>query len=212
MTDIPNSLLRFFDKEEYALSFIKGQARFGLLDKHRHIEDSRRDSEEGRVSFSWTGRDGPNVQYSGSSLNHFYILCTSHPEACVPTLASTFGLFVVRIREPLVLLERMKLAWQSSPLALRGNAFIAPVVYNKGGLLDPDPYFIAPVNYAYAQKPSSYKHEQEFRYVLDCRVDTERKWEDSVTLGLGDCRDVYSLIQGPGETADLSLRGQCYDF
>lgn len=78
-------------------------------------------------------------------------------------------------------------------MALKNGAFIAPVVYNKDGLLEPDPYLIAPFHYSYSQKLKSYEDEKEFRYVLGCKVDADREWEDSLTLTLGDCGDICSL-------------------
>ena len=47
------TLLRFFEKEQYAVTFLRGELRFGLLDRYRTIEGSRRDDKEGQVSFDW---------------------------------------------------------------------------------------------------------------------------------------------------------------
>ena len=204
MKDAPSNLLRFFDKDEYARGFLEGQIRFGLLDRYRTIEGSRRDEKEGQVSFYWN-RKAPqitidkstaqvvgqsesdqNIHYSGCSLNPYYILCTSHPEASIPSLTQKFGRFVVRIQDPLALLERIKVAWQNHHFALDGCAFLAPVVYNKDGLLEADPYLIAPPHYSYSQKPNSFEEEREFRYLLQCSVDTKRTWEDFLTLRLPD--------------------------
>src|SRR5437016_5329372 len=118
MHDIPNNLLRRLGKEEYALSFLEGKIHFGLLDCYRTIEDSRRDSDEGRASFYWDvkapelifdrasgeeiGRreSDQNIHFSGTSINRYYVLCTSDPEARGPTIEK-FGPFVVRINDPL---------------------------------------------------------------------------------------------------------------
>ena len=113
--DIPRNLLRFFRLEEHARSFLEANLRFGLLDKYRTIEGSLGDPTEGRVSFEWNvkapeilfdrktgkaigqGQSGKNIHYGGSSLNPYYILCTAHPEVCIPDLKQKFGPFVVRI-------------------------------------------------------------------------------------------------------------------
>jgi hypothetical protein len=211
VVDIPKSLLRFFDREQYALNFLDGEIRFGLLEYYRKIEGSRGDDKEGLVDLYWNCRapqliidkksrqvvartqSDQNIHYSGSSLNRYYILSTSHCEASVGHLVKKFGRFVVRINDPLALLERIKAAWQNHPLALEGSACIAPVVYNKSGLLEPDPNLIAPVHYSYSQKATSHEEGKEFRYVLECRVDAKREWEDFLTLRLCDCRDICTL-------------------
>ena len=209
---IPNTLLRFFDKEEYTHRFIGGKIRFGLLDRYRTIEGLRKDEREGQVSFYWNQKapqiiidkktrqvvgqavSDKNIHCSGVSTNPYYILCTSHPEADTRILAEKFGQFIVRINDPIALLERIKAAWQSHRWALHGYAFIVPVVYNKDGLVEPNPYLIAPWGYTYSQKPKSFEEEKEFRYVLECTVDTERTLENKLTLSLPDCSDICSFI------------------
>jgi len=190
---------------------MEGEIRFGLLDNYKSVEGSRQDETEGEASFSWdqkapqiifnkttgeaVGRaeSDQNIQYSGTSLNHHYILCTSHPEADIDVLKRKFGPFVVRIADPLVLLERITSIWESNDWALR-EAFVVPVVYNKGGMLEPNPYLIGPRHYSYAQKLPSFEEECEFRYVLTCTVDTNRKLPDHLITNVGDCRDICTLI------------------
>ncbi len=212
MKNVLGSLLRFFEKEEYARSFVEGEIRFGLLDRYKTIEGSRKDEAEGRVSFYWNLKapqlridrktrevvdrteSDQNIHGSGLSLNRYYILCTSHPEADLAVLSEKFGRFVVRINDPLSLLQRIRAIWQKHQLALDDDsAFVAPVVYNKNGLLEPDPYLIAPAGYSYSQKPSSFEQEREFRYVLICSVDDKRTFENFITLTVGDCSDICSL-------------------
>ena len=215
MAEIPSSLLRFFDKEEHALGFLNGEIRFGLLDVYRTIEGSRRDETEGRVSFSWNKKateiligeesnqiiavreSDQNIHCSSSSMNRYYIMCTSHPDANVKYLAEKFGPFMVRIDDPLSLLERVKREWQSNGLAQKDGARIAQVEYNKDGLLEPDPYLTVPVHYSYSQKPTSDKQDREFRYVLTCKVDVNRTWEEFLTVRVDDCSDICSLSQIP---------------
>ena len=69
--------------------------------------------------------------------------------------------------------------------------FITPVLYNKDDLVDPAPYLIAPPCLTYAQKPPSFSYEIEYRYVLPCKVGTAA---DHVTLNLGSCEDICSLL------------------
>ena len=51
--EIPDTLLRTFEDEDHARSFVRGTIRFGLLKGYRHFEDSRRDETEGRVYLTW---------------------------------------------------------------------------------------------------------------------------------------------------------------
>ena len=213
MVDIPNGLLRFFDREAYARKFIEGEIRFGLLDRYRKIEGERKDDTEGRASVDWNAKapqldigrssghvvaiteSDRNIHADVSSVNRYYILSTCHPDVSVQKMATKFkSLFVVRIHDSLGLLERIKAAWQTHPLANAGHAEIIPVVYNKGGLRDPDPFLILPSEYSYSQKPARYEEEKEFRYVLECKVDATRTWRDSLSLALGACGDICSLV------------------
>lgn len=194
MLAIPNTLLRFFGQKEYALQFIAGQIRFGLLDYYRRIEGSRRDEKEGLVSGIWGEEESDkNIRYRGRSMNPFYILCTSHPDVQMPMMTKNFGAFVVRISDPPALLERIGLIWRKHPLAFADNARIARVVYNKDELLKRDPYLNVPSDYSYSQKPKSNRCEQEFRYVLTCSA-TKRNLSDDLTLDVGNCRDICALL------------------
>jgi hypothetical protein len=129
---VPSVLLRTFHGEEHARRFIGGEMRFGLLQHYRAIEGSRQDETEGEASIRWNLEDeNPNlhnVTYSGSSLNLYYVLCTSHPTVCRCQHAK-FGLFTVRINEPLTLLKRICAVWKEDVRA-SSDAFITPVLYN----------------------------------------------------------------------------------
>lgn len=194
MLTVPNTLLRFFTQEEYALQFIAGQIRLGLLNYYRRIEGLRRDEKEGLVSGVWGEEESDqNIRYRGRSMNPFYILSTAHPDVEVPMMTKKFGTFIVRISDPLVLLERIGLIWRNHPLAFADNARIAQVVYNKDELLKRDPYLNVPSNYSYSQKPKANRCEQEFRYVLTCS-DTKQNLSDDLTLDVDDCRDICALL------------------
>lgn len=213
MTDIPSALLRFFEREEYARRFVAGQLRFGLLGYYRTVEGSRRDVGEGRASLYWAlrapqaiidaqsgqivGQTAPDrrVHYSGVSLNPYYALCTSHFEANIPLLATKFGKFIVRMSDPVALLDRIKAVWHKHDWSLENSAFIAPVEYNRDGLLEPDPYFLAPPHYFYSQKSELYREEREYRYLLMCTVDVTRSLPDHLDLLVPDCSDICSLIE-----------------
>lgn len=212
MTNVPSRLLRFFCEEEFARRFVAGEIRFSILEYYRRIEGLRRDGSEGQSSVYWkvkapqltiekrTGRtigiseSDSNIHSTVSSPNAYYVLCTSHPDVNVCSLAKKYGRFVVRINSPLVLLERIKVAWQSDDLALDGCAFISAVEYTKDELRDVDGLLLSPPHLTYSQKPRSYEEDREYRYVLQCKVDVKRAWEDHLTLRLPDCGDICSAF------------------
>ena len=190
---IPSTLVREFEKKDYALQFLAGDLRFGLLQYYRKLEDRRGDESEGRASIKWDlNSHNPNlsnVNYSGTSLNLYYVLCTSDPELKCPS--ASFGPFRVRIDQPLKLLERICQVW-SADVRASGDAFMVPVLYNKDELVSPPPYYLAPPCLVYAQKPSKHSHEAEYRYVVSCRVGTPA--EPFLTLKVGRCDDICSPL------------------
>jgi hypothetical protein len=186
-----------------------GAIRFGVLEYYRGIENSRRDDGEEQLSpyfrvkapqliiekqpgrMIGVAESDKNIHSMVSSLNRYYILCASHPEVNISSLAQKYGRFVVRINNPLVLLERVKV-WQSHDLALEGSADIAPEEYTKDELRDADPYLVSPPHLTYSQKRKSYEEDREYRYLLQCKVGPKRTWESHLTITLADCGDICS--------------------
>jgi len=212
MLDAPSNLLRFFDSKEYALQFVSGQIRCGLLTYYKEIEGSRHDDKEGRSSFFWDHNDpqfqidnrigglvGPTesnqkIRYRGSSMNPFYIISTSCPDVAKDTLIQKFGSFIIFISDPQVLLERIRVAWLRHSLALNDHVELVSVDYNKDELIPANKDLSPPARYVYSQKPASYSDEKEFRYVLTCRIDVNRDDEKYLTLDVGNCADICCLL------------------
>ena len=196
MLPVPCRLFRAFTCEQYAQEFIAGAMRFGLLSYYKAIEGARRDETEGRVSLIWNQQarnpDAFNIQYTGSSLNAHYILCTSHPNTSKELLAERFGPFIVSINNPKELLNRVLVVWDKDERAVESPAgWVVRVEYTKGELVDPDPYLLAPPHLSYSQKPLAYAEEREYRYVLRCKVGVK---EDAfLTFNVTDCSDIVSL-------------------
>jgi hypothetical protein len=158
------------------------------------MEGCRGDEAEGKASIRWNlEAENPslhNVTYGGTSLNLYYVLCAFHPGVCRDHIAE-FGSFVVRINEPLRLLERICDAWKNDPRS-SSDAFIVPVLYDKNELVSPPPYFLAPPCLVYAQKAAKYSEDAEYRFVLGCKVGTEE--QVFLTLKVGRCGDICSLL------------------
>jgi hypothetical protein len=173
---VPSMLQRVFQNEDHARQFIAGKIRFGLLQRYRKMEGCRQDETEGKAAIRWNleaeNPDLHNVSYSGSSLNPYYVLCTSHPAVCKCQLTK-FGSFIVRINEPLILLERLCAAWKNDDRA-SSSPFITPVLYNKGDLVEPPPYFLAPTSLTYAQKPASARARVQVCANVQCRNEGRR--------------------------------------
>jgi hypothetical protein len=189
---LPSTLQRAFQNEEQARQFMAGDIRFGLLQRYRKMEGWRQDETEGEASIRWRAQNPnlSNVTYGGSSLNLYYALCTSHPAVCKCHMTE-FGSFIVRIHQPLTLLERICAAWGRDDRS-DSPAFLVPVLYNKNDLVEPPPYFIAPPCLVYAQKPVSFSEDREYRYVLSCKVGT--KEAPFLTLKVEPCTDICSLF------------------
>jgi hypothetical protein len=212
MLDVPSNLLRFFPCEEYALQFISGQIRCGLLTYYRNIDGARRDDKEGQASFSWTRKAplfqidnktgrllGPtesnqNIRYRGQSLNPYYIVSTSSPDADKDVLMEKFGHFTVVISDPHALLERIRAVWRNHEWALNDGVVIVPADYNKDELVTANEYLIAPPHYSYSQKPPNSCVEKEFRYVLTCCIDVNRHLNDHLSLYVGSCADICRFL------------------
>jgi hypothetical protein len=196
----PDTLLRTFEKEEYARAFIGGAIRFGLLAGYRAAEESRQDATEGLVRVVW--RLQSPIYCERSSMNNYYILCTSHPETERQVLTDRFGGYIVQINDPIELRRRIGVAWEANSLA-SGRCVIEPVVYDKDEMLDPAPGLLPPASYSYSQKPRvPFGVEREFRYVLTCTADVLKlealageslSLDDHLTLPLTDCSDICSL-------------------
>jgi len=187
--ETPNSLLRFFEKEEHAYQFLAGSVRFGSLKYYREAEGSRKDASEGLSSVYFRGPHP--IHTTLVSLHRYYALSTAHAEADVSLLVEKYGRFMVRINRPQKLLARIRAAWQQHELAEdRRDAFIAPVEYTKDELRDADAFYRSPVHLQYSQKHRSSELDREYRYLLKCKVDVKRVWESHLTLTLPNCEDL----------------------
>jgi hypothetical protein len=190
MQNAPRLLYRFLSAEEHARDFIQGKIQVGLLTAYRQAEDAaRRDDSEGYVSFDWEGR---NIRYRGQSLNNFYILCMSGPGVMRANMAPK-GNYCVRVDDPLILRDRIHIAWNTHECALNGNVRLVQIEYNKGEAIASNVNLIAPQDYVFSQKPPSFSQEKEFRYVLTCGIDVARKFENTLLLDIGNCSDICCM-------------------
>ncbi len=201
----PNTLYRFFDKEEYAQAFLDGEIRFGNIKRYKEIEGDRKDESEGKASFYWNqkapsvtinkkslkivenGESNQNISFEATFLNPVYILSTSEESVNIDELKRRFGAYIVRINKPSLFLEQLKKTDTNHPI---GTVELKKVIYNKNGLMEPNPLLQAPSDYSYIQKPEVYKVEKEYRYVLICKFQKGRLYEDYITLQIKYCQEI----------------------
>lgn len=161
--EYPGTLFRAFDKLEYAQQFLDGYLRFGTVLGYNEIEDEgRRDITEGVGHIHHEGSE-TKVKFSS---NVFYAMC------CHLTLEAALetehGKYIVEIFEPLRLAENITRVLRSSPAKHFGGIEGTAIKYNKGEKVDGELSSYEKSRLTYCQKPASYAHEKEFRFVF-CR-------------------------------------------
>ncbi len=161
--EYPTILFRAFDKLEYAQQFLDGYLRFGTVLGYTKIKDKdRRDVTEGVGHICYKGSD-TKVMFCSTV---FYALC------CHSTLEAALeaghGKFVVEIFDPLYLAEDITRVLRSLPAKYFGGVEGVNVEYDKGNEVKHELSNYEKSRLTYCQKPASYKHEKEFRFVF-CR-------------------------------------------
>lgn len=177
---IPSPLYRAFTKLEYAEDFCKGNIRFQTLEHYKGTEDKIRvDMTEGigeaqvpgeALVFAQNGDAEvvPGVErivaptFNGS---HF-IYCMSLPTNGKPSEElKKFGKYVVKIKEPIVFLNRIAEAIKTDEkLAENPPSFeTSRVVYDKGAMQWSKPKMSKINRLRWMQKPASYMAEREYR-------------------------------------------------
>lgn len=161
--EFPSTIFRAFDKLEYAQQFLDGYLRFGTVLGYTEIEDDgRRDLTEGVGHINYEGSD-TKIKFCS---NVFYTLC------CHLTLEAALetghGKYIVEIFDPQHLAEDITRVLRSSPAKHFGGVEGVTIQYNKGNEVELELSSYEKSRLTYCQKPSSYAHEQEFRFVF-CR-------------------------------------------
>lgn len=177
-------LFRYFDVEEHADSFCRGEIRLSTLETCRRAEGVRGDREEAmhafhvdrifgpaddpaiqravsRTPFRFTG--GGQVDMRGftavQQLPDAHVLCMTRQPDAMPdvTLAQRFGSYCIRINFPRALFKRLTAALGGEQELREGVA--APVVYapRARGIFEDPP---APLGFV---KPETFAPEREYR-------------------------------------------------
>jgi hypothetical protein len=213
--NFPSKLFRFFDKIEYAESFLAGHIRCLRNHHYQAIEcKNRRDQNEGSGFYLKEGlvtsvlvspnleevaecrKETGNVKHHVSFGNAVFLLCTSGPDADLAALRAKFGKYVVEINEPEKLAHDI-----DSELKKLGQRFLIDgqnVSYTRGGVFPSDSNETLLTDLAYKQKDPRFSDEQEFRFCLigmdPKRHLTHRCDLDMITLKLSPDPEYLKII------------------
>jgi len=177
----PVPLYRSFSKREYAEEFCSGLVRFQTLDSYKRIEDSDRiDSTEGVGEINIPGEQcivnleektltsipGTERLVAPASRDSHFIYCLSSPVngSYNPELQK-FGLYVVKIGNPLYFLKSLAVAIQQDSTLNANPPFLesGKVIYDKFSEYSCRPNKSKIDRIRWLQKPNSFKPEREFR-------------------------------------------------
>lgn len=151
------SLIRSFEKEEHAKSFIGGCIYLRSLEYYRSLEDEvRRDENEGTIK---------TKSRSSSYLSYLAILCMSDQR--IPDLKK-YGNYLVKILDPNELLEGIREIFKDSKQI---SVKLDRVKYYK----DDDCYEAVCITETYFYKNEKYISDEEYRIVIDFRDIDELK-------------------------------------
>jgi hypothetical protein len=160
---IPPRLVRGFKEESHAQTFLAGDVRLQIQSFYQTIEDAKRkDSEEGEARLIVPGVGGTDVNYGGSFHNPVYLLCCSDPAVG----GAGFGPWFVGINAPGTLLRALGDAASPIPGRTLDEVRLLRVRYSKGARVADAPHSGERFQLMLAQKPESYAHECEWRYVV----------------------------------------------
>jgi len=193
MTNLPKILYRAFSSEKYAREFInKGRFRLRLIDQYVTIKDKKRvDQTEGKSS---SYINSTNAHVVGFFVDHLYLLCTSGEEVDLNFLR-TFGSFIVRINDPLALLEDIqKVKPVNTKMEITQKCKIEKVLYTKGQVEDFDPDSMEAIKRTFSQKPPSYQNECEYRFIVTTRPLIEEFLDDFIFYDLNHKIEYLDLI------------------
>jgi len=171
---------------------------------YKNIEDNhRRDITEGESSsyvesmlptfsfdkktkeFSPPSHTPGLLHIKGSQINPTYLLCTSGPNVDLNHMKRNFGKYIVKINEPLKLLQDINTATTiNSKMELTGKCILCPVSYTKGDIIEINPDSIEAIRLNYLQKPSSCIEDCEYRYIIKIKPCVNSQPEEFIYFDL----------------------------
>jgi hypothetical protein len=193
----PEVAYRAFTEKQHMDAFLRGTIRLGSLSVYRALEDdARRDNLEGISHLSHNGLDHHGAMPGTAA----YVLCCS---TSVEALRRTsLGQWIVRIRNPRALAERMTDALVSRPELFYEGVEGVVVRYSKGHVraLMPNPMEL--IRLSYAQKPERFAADEEFRFVAIRKTIGALANQDYLTLELPPVVELLEPIASVGVVQD----------
>jgi len=213
--EFPKSCYRAFSSKVEARRFVsEGTFRMRCLLSFREGDKARRDPTEGcghiltpgMVPTLWFSpnpddktivtREPGYVEHHPQQGNAKLCLCTCLPEVDLGHMRKAFGKHIVRIDDPAKLAEDIHDYYVSKGARILIEG--CRVIYNKGQKVDRLLTANERVDLAYKQKPDSFSHDCEFRFVAikfgepcpeECKFiggeGTKCKFEECQTVALG---------------------------
>jgi hypothetical protein len=182
LVPLASPLLRAFSQERFAVDFVQGKLRFGLLERYRQIEDgSRQDRSEGYGHFLDAQNQAWHVEFGGP----IYVLCFSRPEVEFKFLRDRMGLFVVRLGDPVALARDVETYMASHGIRTFNGVHGRPVEYNKGMVVSRELDAMQRAILSVTQKPAQYRQECEYRLFTIVNQHPQSPVAEFVNIDLG---------------------------
>ena len=205
----PKRLFKFFKQKSHAEEFVLGRIRIGKISVYKTIEDQRKDENEGTSYFvwdqpapecvidkksqsiiGWRSSSTEKINFGSTLINSIYLLCTSSLRANKRNVSAKFGKYYVEICYPYRFLELLKQCWMKYDCSLEGKVELKKVKYDRGNIVKPNRYLIAPTDISYTQKSGIYRDECEYRFVFWCKIDPDNNLKEYEWLNVDNSDDV----------------------
>jgi len=119
------------------------------------------------------------------------MLCTSGPDANREKCVAKFGPARVIIGDVAEFRRKLREAWKKFEMAL-GVEFYS-VEYDKDEEKNPPPYLLPPHGISLWQKPRDHEPENEFRFLLKCKMKAGYCFKKTKVLVLGSIKDIAEI-------------------
>ena len=186
----PRYLRKHFDELAHAENFMEGNIQISLIESFRSIQGYRRDESENQERSVYKIDDGL-INSSHTYVNPVYMLCASGPDADIVKCADKLGQAKVIIGKVAEFRRRIREAWKKFEMAF-GDKFYS-VQYDKDEEKEPPLYLLPPHGISLWQKPRDYEHENEFRFLLKCKMKAGYCFEKKKVLVLGSIKDIAEI-------------------
>lgn len=190
LKDLKAPLLRAFTDEQYAVEFINGKFRLGLLSHYRNIEDkTRQDLSEGYGHFVDELDHHWHTEFGGP----IYVLCFAHPDIESTYLTENMGRFILQIDRPDVLSLDIEKYLAEHYIKTFNGVHGRPIAYTKGKKIDQEMDQGMRAELSVTQKPASYQQECEYRFYTILNQDPRERVEQFLDINLNSPLDYTQM-------------------